>query len=58
MKDLYEKYVGKEGTIRLGGLTIDVLVGDVKNSYGKERYLVTPKAGAGEIWVEAVTLKN
>jgi len=56
MKDLIEKYVGKVGDIKLGGLTVMVMINDVKMSYGKERFLVSPASGKGEIWVEAVTL--
>lgn len=56
MKELYEKYAGKRAIIFLGGLTIEVLVEDVKISYGKERFLVTPIKGGGKIWVETITL--
>lgn len=56
MKELYEKYVNKEAFIRLGGLIVFVTITDVKLSYGRERYLVTPNAGEGEVWVEAVSL--
>lgn len=46
--------LGKKGTIRLGGLTIEVEIQDVKVSYGRNRYLVSPLSGAGEIWVESI----
>lgn len=52
MKELYEKYVGKEGAVRVGGLQVNVKILDVKRSYGQERYLVTPLNGVGEIWTE------
>lgn len=56
MKELYEKYVGKGGHIFLGGLKIHVICKDVKLSWGKERFLVEPTAGQGEIWVESLIL--
>lgn len=40
-------------TISLGGLTVEVTVLDYKNSWGKDRWLVTPVAGEGQTWVEA-----
>ena len=56
MKNLIEKYVGKKATIFAAGLKVEVTITDVKTSYGRDRYLVTPVAGAGEVWVESVTL--
>lgn len=56
MKELIEKYVGKKATIFVGGLSVEVNVTDVKMSYGKERFKVSPVAGKGEVWVEAVSL--
>lgn len=56
MKELIEKYVGKKATIFCGGLSVEVTIIDVKTSYGRDRYKVTPVAGKGEVWVEAVTL--
>ena len=50
------QYIDKQGTIRLGGLTVAVVVMDVKLSYGKPRFLVTPTLGEGTVWVEAVKL--
>lgn len=57
MKETYEKYVGKEARILLGDLEVNVVIEDVKTSYGRERYLVSPIAGEGKVWVETVTLK-
>lgn len=48
--------IGKKGIIDLGGLKIIVEVLDVKVSYAKQRWLVKPEAGEGEIWVESVIL--
>lgn len=48
--------IGKHGVIALGGLKIIVEVLDVKVSYAKQRWLVKPLQGEGEIWVESVIL--
>jgi hypothetical protein len=56
MKELLEK-IGKEAKCKLGGLLVTVIVLDVKVSYGKTRYLITPIAGSGEIWVEGLNFK-
>lgn len=56
MKELIEKYVDKKATINTVGLTVEVVIKDVKMSYGKARFLVAPVAGEGSIWVETVTL--
>lgn len=50
--------IGKKGIIRLSGLLIEVEIEDVKNSYGKNRYLVSPLAGGGRIWVESISDVN
>ena len=36
------------------GLNVKVIILDVKRSYGKVRYLVTPVEGNGQIWVENI----
>lgn len=56
MKKEVETYVGKKATVDMGGLTVEVKIVDVKKSYGRDRYLITPVAGKGEVWVEKVTL--
>lgn len=56
MKDLIEKYVGKNATVSAGGMRVEVTITDVKISWGKERYEITPVAGSGKIWVESVNL--
>lgn len=50
--------IGKEANISLGGLVVTVIIQDYKNSYGKDRWLVTPVSGSGEIWVESIKLKE
>ena len=53
------KKIGKTGTIHTtNGLTVQVTILDVKVSWNKERYLVTPKAGSGETWVENIVIKD
>jgi hypothetical protein len=47
--------VGKRGTYVLrgdGGMAIDVEIVDYKSSYGRDRWLIKPIAGAGEVWTE------
>lgn len=51
----YAGMIGKPVRVNLGGLMIAVIVKDIKQSYGKARFLVVPPApGSGEIWVETV----
>lgn len=46
--------IGTTVSISLNGLNVEVKILDVKQSYGKVRYLVTPVAGSGQVWVERV----
>ena len=48
------KIIGKVGDIFIGGLVVKVKVLDYKNSYGNDRWKVTPVEGEGTIWVEQV----
>jgi len=53
------KKIGKMGFVNLGPkgeVAVEVEILDFKNSYGKDRWLVTPRTGAGQMWVETVTL--
>lgn len=50
------KIIGKVGSIFIGGLTVKVTVLDYKNSYGRDRWQVTPVEGEGKIWVESVSI--
>lgn len=54
MKTLLEKYLNKKVHIKIGGLIVGVVILDVKQSYGKTRYLVSPVTGKGEVWVESI----
>jgi hypothetical protein len=47
------QFIGKIGTVNQGGLYVDVKVSDAKQAYGCTRFLVSPMAGLGEVWVSA-----
>lgn len=51
MKDLLD-VVGSVRRLPINGLEVDVRIKDVKRSYGRLRYLVSPVAGCGEVWTE------
>ena len=50
--------IDTRATTAIGDLTIDVMVRDFKQSYGKDRWLVEPVAGSGSTWVEKITPKK
>lgn len=50
--------IGTEQEIPLGTLMVKVTVLDYKQAYGKDRWLVTPVAGDGQVWVEADFIKK
>lgn len=50
-------HIDKPATIKCGDLTIDVVRG-FKQSYGNDRWLVEPVAGAGRAWVETILPKR
>ena len=52
------KKLGRIVELELNGLTVQAKVLDFKLSYGRERWLVTPVAGSGEVWVEKVKFSN
>jgi hypothetical protein len=52
----FAAYLGKQATVQVGGLTVQVIIANVKQSYGRTRFLVSPVAGSGSIWIESVTL--
>lgn len=56
MKELIEKYVGKKAFVQqISNFVVEVVIKDVKKSYGQLRFLVAPVAGKGEIWVEKLS---
>ncbi len=50
--------IGKKGFISVGGMTVGIEILDFKVSYGKERWLVKPVVGKGEVWVEEVDINK
>lgn len=56
LQEKLKTYLNKKGIVRVGGLEIKVTIKDFKISYGKERFLIEPIAGNGEIWTEKVQL--
>ena len=54
MKELLNKHLNRKYDIYLGGLQVAIVVVDIKMSYGKVRFLVSPVTGKGEIWVESI----
>ena len=49
--------VGRVGTIQVGALRVRVTVIEAKRAYGHVRYLVTPVAGGGEQWMQAIVFE-
>ena len=50
------KIMGTTRRINLQSLSVDVVVLDIKTSYGRTRYLVSPVAGTGQMWTEQAGL--
>lgn len=50
-----EQNIGKEAIVFAGGMRVMVKVLDFKQSYGRERWLITPISGSGEVWVENIS---
>jgi len=49
------QYLGAKALLPLeNGLRIEIKIIDYKNTYGRDRWLVTPTTGSGEAWVENV----
>jgi hypothetical protein len=51
-KELYT-YIGRRGLVELGGVKVRVEITDAKVSYGNARFLITPIAGNGVVWVDS-----
>ena len=51
------KNVGRDGHVLENGLSFIVTIKDAKNAYGNLRYLVTPKAGYGQTWINATRVR-
>ncbi len=50
----YIQYINRKYDINLNGLIVSIVILDIKKSYGKLRFLVSPVSGKGEIWVESI----
>lgn len=46
------KLIGQHGLLRTDGLEVGVEILDVKQAYGRTRYVVKPLVGAGSTTVE------
>lgn len=44
--------------IALESLQVEVLIMDVKYSYGRQRYLVSPVCGRGQQWIDSQRIIN
>ena len=59
MKDLIEKYVGKKALINcLDAIMVEVTIMDVKERWGRVRYLVSPTVGNGSVWIEHLRIPD
>ena len=45
--------IGEPGGLEIGGLKVNVEVTDVRVSFGRTQYEVTPLCGSGKVWVDA-----
>jgi len=52
------KKLGTIGTIKIDKFLINVHVLNFKTAYGRDRWLVKPVSGSGEVWVENVTFNE
>lgn len=52
----YLKNIGRTGEVVANGLIVYVTILDVKQSYGRVRYMVEPVSGRGNVWVEHITI--
>ena len=48
--------IRKKAIIKIGGLAVEVIIEDYKNSYGNDRWLVKPVAGHGQVWIQDIEL--
>ena len=48
--------VGKQAAYNINGINVDIKIIDIRQVYGNTRYLITPLAGTGQIWVNEESL--
>ena len=51
------KLIDKTGTIRVQQMLVNVVIVDVKSSYGRTRYQVRPLSGSGLSWFDAASIQ-
>lgn len=49
-----QQYINRKMDINLGELQVSIVILDIKMSYGRTRFLVSPVTGKGEVWVESI----
>lgn len=49
-----EDLIGKKAFVKFSNMFVRVVILDIKNKYGRVRYLIRPIDGEGEKWVESV----
>ena len=52
------KMIGKPGQMDVAGMTFLVKILDVRERWGRVDYLVTPKAGHGQTWKSADSIRT
>lgn len=52
-----KQLMGKTGSLELGGLSVSVKILDVRESYGRVDFLVSPVAGSGQVWKSESNVK-
>lgn len=45
--------IGKQAAIRIGDLTVDVRIMNIRSAFGRIDYEVTPVAGTGSRWIDS-----
>ena len=55
MKELMQ-YIGREIVVSLEGLTVKVLILDIRQVFGQVDCLITPVDGEGQIWKRNIKL--
>lgn len=56
MKEMF-KLINTEAEYTMGKFTITVIIDDVRNVWGHDQVLITPKLGKGAQWVRLESVK-
>lgn len=54
MREHVETFVGRHALVAMGGVRVRCEILNVRMSYGRLQYLVTPVSGSGEVYVETL----